>query len=85
MNVEVKQDAEFDYQSDRHCAKILSDAILTACKFDYQSDRHCAKTGKASDEEAKAAILKKMAEHSEEHFDEAYLIGHDSSLTHLKK
>ena len=41
--------------------------------------------GKATDEAAMAAILGKMAEHSDERFDEAYLIGHDSSLTHLKK
>ena len=41
--------------------------------------------GKASDEEARAAILEKMDEHAGERFDEAYLIGHDLSLTHLKK
>ena len=33
---------EFDYQSDRHCAKTLRMAALTLTVFDYQSDRHCA-------------------------------------------
>ena len=37
-------DDEFDYQSDRHCAKTTGPLLETACKFDYQSDRHCAKT-----------------------------------------
>ena len=35
---------EFDYQSDRHCAKTTEMLATFFTQFDYQSDRHCAKT-----------------------------------------
>ena len=35
---------EFDYQSDRHCAKTNGLSQIAYSWFDYQSDRHCAKT-----------------------------------------
>ena len=35
---------EFDYQSDRHCAKTSRRPPGRGPRFDYQSDRHCAKT-----------------------------------------
>ena len=35
---------QFDYQSDRHCAKTEHVLDLEDLGFDYQSDRHCAKT-----------------------------------------
>ena len=35
---------EFDYQSNRHCAKTEQVMGISRRKFDYQSNRHCAKT-----------------------------------------
>ena len=35
---------EFDYQSDRHCAKTEMISTKKERLFDYQSDRHYAKT-----------------------------------------
>ena len=35
---------EFDYQSDRHCAKTVNTTYRWSAVFDYQSNRHCAKT-----------------------------------------
>ena len=38
------KELEFDYQSDRHCAKTDTEKAAAQTQFDYQSDRHCAKT-----------------------------------------
>ena len=40
----MKNDGEFDYQSDRHCSKTAPPHGEPWAKFDYQSDRHCSKT-----------------------------------------
>ena len=34
----------FDYQSECHCSKTDSSAIIPVGKFDYQSECHCSKT-----------------------------------------
>ena len=40
---------EFDYQSNRHCAKTTDMRSLNMKEFDYQSNRHCAKTQEQRD------------------------------------
>lgn len=44
VDVPVMTSDEFDYQSDRHCAKTIATRSVLCNRFDYQSDRRCAKT-----------------------------------------